>query len=663
MLAGLLAACILHVAPEGRDGNPGTIERPLATPFGAQARLRSLAKSGGSASGAVVEFADGVWSFDRPLRFWGRTDSGSPGGSVVWRARHPGKAIWRGGVSPVWRRANPEEVPPQVPAVARGHLLTAELPGSNALPGFTGAALAHVHAERMEHPLSLYQDGVRLTCARWPDDRAEVALAQEVVEPASWRGDVTNVPERVVRWAREPDLWVFGNWRRLYSEFSTRVAKIDVDRGVLTVDLPFHNPGLATEVPYYVFNAFCELDRPGEWVVDRANRRLWAWPVEGKPLPAVAWLPSLIVAASVSDLLFEGFVFEQTTDKALVLGNCERVDFVGCTVRQSTGSAADVKNGTACTFRNCTFVDLGEGGVRLSGGTLATLTPAGHAVEGCSFRDYGRFVHNYRPAVFLGGVGCRAVGNRISDSDGQAIAFEGNDHRIVSNEIRRVCRWNNDVGAVYGYMENWFQRGTEIAYNVICDIGRQSATNAVIDAIYLDCFTSGVRVHHNVIVRSRYCGIFSSGGNGNSITENVIVGTPCPLARWNLGLQGKKRKPFGLAERGKESPRYKPFVRQGELFRNALWRSRYPLLQNLLDEPDAVRAHNALYTTFCDNLMIDCGEANFVDLERTEGYHVVTNNIRVACCAVSPSKENLSLLKFLGNSSVSGEEGSTVEAR
>ena len=44
--APLSAATQIHVAPGGNDANPGTAAQPVATPQGAQVRVRSLIGAG-----------------------------------------------------------------------------------------------------------------------------------------------------------------------------------------------------------------------------------------------------------------------------------------------------------------------------------------------------------------------------------------------------------------------------------------------------------------------------------------------------------------------------------------------------------------------------------------------------------------------------------------
>ena len=64
----LSAATEVHVAPEptGNDANLGTALQPVATPKGAQVRLRALIQAGLSNAVEVI-FAAGTYQMDAPL--------------------------------------------------------------------------------------------------------------------------------------------------------------------------------------------------------------------------------------------------------------------------------------------------------------------------------------------------------------------------------------------------------------------------------------------------------------------------------------------------------------------------------------------------------------------------------------------------------------------
>ena len=153
--AGVLAsACclatgerVLHVAAAGDDANPGTRDRPLATPASARDAIRAASRSGGLPDGGVrVRIAGGLYRLAEPLILT-PADGGTKTRPIVYEAALGQRPILSGG-RPVtgWKRARRE---------ALANLWTVELPD--------------VKAGRW-YFRQLFADGRRLRRARLPND-------------------------------------------------------------------------------------------------------------------------------------------------------------------------------------------------------------------------------------------------------------------------------------------------------------------------------------------------------------------------------------------------------------------------------------------------------------------------------------------------------------
>ncbi|MDD4017189.1 MAG: right-handed parallel beta-helix repeat-containing protein [Kiritimatiellae bacterium] len=621
---------VLHVAPDGNDANPGTRERPLATWQGARDAVRAFkAKNGGRVppGGVSVEFAEGVWKASGALSL-SSADSGEPGAPVTWRARNRGKAVLSGRTDLQWRVPAADEAP-LLPEKARAHVRAASVPGTEPLPGFTGGGCIHTGLDRYEHPVSLFEGDMRLVPARWPDEGFHTLPPGTECPPGTWLDGTVDFPSpRLADWAKEKDLWVCGLWNRQYAENVTKALSVDPVKGVFTVDQPFDKRGKSAMPQFHVLNAFSELDRPGEWAVDRAARRIYAWPLKERGSPALAFTGHLLVVSNAAHVVFEGFIFEHARWDALVFARCTNAVLAASCVRHTSAWGVNIAGGRDCRVEGCDLYDIGEGGIRLEGGEQGSLAPANHAADNCHIRDYGKVIWNYRPGVGLFGVGCRAAHNLIHHSLHQGVSFEGNDHYVGFNVIHDTCRHNNDAGAVYGYMENWTGRGTTIEYNCIHMTGNQPRAEHIM-GIYLDAYTSDVTVRGNIVNRCPIA-LFSSGGQGNVIEKNVVLNSQLPIRRWNLGLMGKDKKPFSGAERGYKSGRFTGLQQKLDSPHGALWRARYPTIAKLFaaaEKEGPAYAHNALFTTFRDNLIVACAEPTFADLEFTRDYTTITNNL------------------------------------
>ena len=85
-----LGATTWHVAPQGRDTNPGTADAPFAT----LERARDAVRAARATDGATVEIHAGTYVRSESFKL-GPQDSGSATAPVVWRAlsRHHGTAV------------------------------------------------------------------------------------------------------------------------------------------------------------------------------------------------------------------------------------------------------------------------------------------------------------------------------------------------------------------------------------------------------------------------------------------------------------------------------------------------------------------------------------------------------------------------------------------
>lgn len=648
------AFAVEHVPPEYDARifrvSPADV-RPLEK---ARAFVRALkAQHGGRLprGGVIVEFADGTYGVDGT---WTLTDedSGSPECPILYRAAHPGKAVFTGETKLDWKRL-PEvgDLPASaalLPSAVRARVLTAELPAGE-LPTFFGAScyLQDEQLERSDYqfPFALYQGDRRLPNARWPNAACATVTELTGNVQTSWiyrtSRSVTfgaTGPEGAkpafATWLKEPDLYLHGEWNHEYVDTSARPEKIDAEKGLITLERRDAQYGLKLGAPFFAFNAVSELDAEGEWALDYKARRVYALPFAAGGEPVLARTHTLLSLEGVTDVEFEGFVFERVRGHAVICRNCRDVQFRTAVVRQTTGWGIRIEGGRNCRVEGCDLHDLGEGGVWLEGGNRDTLTHSGHVCDNCHIRDYARLVWNYNPGVSLLGCGSEATHNLIHDAPHQACFFYGAEHRFAWNVVHDVCRFTNDAGAIYSYNTHdaWSHRGNVIEYNVFHRIAPPRPEYCQLNAIYLDAFTSGTIVRGNIASESTY-GVFSSGGQDNRIERNVIVNTRNEaVRRWNLGLMGGER-PFWHRIWGKtnDSTRasylMKPLLDKGGLYGMSFWKDRYPNQLRPLDFTNTVLGHSSHYCRIANNVLAGSAPVHLVDPEVTEGTTVVKDNV------------------------------------
>ena len=562
--AALLAAGTLHVAPGGDDSGPGTAERPLATLSAAVAR---------SGPRGQIAVHAGTYRIDSSVVI----DSACPGLAV----RGEGLVRLHGGVDiprTAWRQVEGDlatRLRPQVRESARQVDLRAlgiEQVDPLEPRGFgRDGTLA---------PVELFVGGQAQTLARWPD--AGFVRTGEVLQAGARAGEggsEASLPvfaygdPRTERWRAESDLWAYGYWCWDWADESLPVASIAGGR--VTLGVP-HCYDLKTDRPFWVENALAELDRPGEYWIDREGLRLVAWLPSDAPARLSLSDEPILRLDGAQGVRIEGLTFEANRAWAVELQRSRGCSLERCLFRDLGLGGVRIAGGEHCTVRASRFADLGEGGVALAGGDRATLTSAGHVVEDCLFERYSRRARTYRPAVKVDGVGMAVRRSTFREAPHCAILFGGNDHLFEGNLVVDVLQSTGDGGAFYGGRD-WTARGTVIRENLF---QRLHGEHLYENGVYLDDQLCGITVEDNVFLDC-YWGMLVGGGRDNVLRRNLFIDCRRAMHLDARGLDWAASMRSTLEERLEAVP-----------YRSQAWRKRFPQLLTLLeDEPMAPRGN------------------------------------------------------------------------
>ena len=572
-LCGALHAAELFVSPTGRDDNPGTKARPLASLEAARDRLRALApaprvlvlRAGTYARGATLEL---------DARDSGLTVRGEPGVRLIG-----------GEVVSGWAPCTD----PRLPAAARGQ--AREIP----LSGDRGALTRRGFGISAPPPApELFVDGVAQTLARWPN-AGEWSVMRS---GGTNRFGVSVEPERLRRWAAAEELWVHGYWTYDWADTYERVASVDVAAATLATVPPHGAYGYKEGKRFYALNLIEELDAPGEYWIDRVGGRLVAWlPDKGETVVSRLTTP-LVTVTGATNVAIERLTLACSRGEGIRVAGGANVRIAGCTVRGLGTSGISVEGGRNHRVLSCDLYDLGESGVSVSGGDRRTLEPAGHVVENCDIHHISRLCRTYRPAVGLQGVGNVARRNHLHDGPHNAILMGGNDHLVEGNEIDRVCTQTGDAGAVY-MGRNLTMRGTVIRGNHFHDIGPTiTAKDGFVDvmAVYLDDCFCGTTIVSNVFERAGRA-MMIGGGRDNVVANNLFLDCNPAMHVDARGIGWASfwfdgRDPF-LMDGLKEVPYDRP-----------PYATRYPHLAGILQDEPA----RAKYNRLLNNVVIGKGK-------------------------------------------------------
>jgi hypothetical protein len=587
MSAGILtiasAEQTLHVSPQGLDTNPGTSAAPLATLDGARDRVRTIKT--GRTTPITVEFAPGIYYFSKATKFT-KEDSGTASAPITYRAAKEAKVRLTGGVEiRKWTTVRDETVLARIPAEARPHVRVTDLTAQ----GLHDLGRLAVHGFSMGSPVAeaeLFEADSPMTLARWPNKGF-----QSIKNVAKAKTEITLDTDRAARWTDEPDPWLFAYWHHDWAEIYEPIQSIDAPRHLIHRD-PKIRPryGISPRrARWYALNLLSEIDRPGEYYIDRKAGKLYFWPTRPDAKCTLSLSDAIILGNSVSHLRFQGFTIETCRGTAITLTGGTDCKVIGCTIR-NTGLQAVSLSGDRHEVFGCDVYGNGGGGISVSGGERKTLRPGNCVVENNHVHHYSRRARTYQTGITIAGCGNRMSHNLVHHGPHMAISAPGNDHIVEYNEIHNAVYESGDAGAYY-VGRDWTQRGNILRYNYWHQIVGATGHGGM--TIYLDDQHCGHTIYGNVFERCSRA-VFIGGGDDNSVTNNLFVNCwkAVHLDKRGIGWQKKATNdPEGtLRSRLRDMP-----------VKSKLWSRRYPNLVKLLEDDPGVPKRN----TFSRN--VSCG--------------------------------------------------------
>jgi hypothetical protein len=588
----------LYVAPNGNDAWSGGLAEPkdgngpFLTLQRARDEIRKLKRDGGlPKDGIGVEIRGGVYELASPLALTAE-DSGTADAPIVYRGRKGDKVRLVGGrIITGWGPVTDPAVLARLEESARGQVVQADLKAQ----GITdlGEVKPGPSWGQSEAGLELFFQHTPMTLARWPNEgfvKIPKVVGPTLVDCRGTKGCQEGIftyeGDRPRRWIGEPEIMLEGYWFWDWADQRLKVESIDLEKSVISLmPQPQHAFGFRDGQWYYAYNLLSELDRPGEWYLDRDRGILYFWPpapVE-QGQPTLSMLPSLVVMKDVSNVTLSGLLLEVCRDTALVVENAAHVQIVGCTLRNAGGFAISL-SGCNSSVVGCDIYDMGNGGVILNGGDRNTLAPGELVADNNHIHHYGRINRMCKAAISLGGVGNRATHNLIDNAPHQAMNFSGNDHLIEFNEIHSVCYESNDAGAIYSG-RNWTMRGTVIRHNFFHDISGYEGRGCV--GVYLDDQFCGTEIIGNLFHKVTRAAMIG-GGRDCTIANNIFVDC-LPATHVDARGLGWAADGFDGLKKGLDDVPYQA----------PLWAGRYPKLVPILDEQPMAPKGNLIARNIC----------------------------------------------------------------
>ncbi len=336
--------------------------------------------------------------------------------------------------------------------------------------------------------------------------------------------------DRAENWAGADQAYMFGFWVHDWATQAVAVKDIDETTGVITSKYPSHY-GLKTGQRFYVYNLLEEISQPGEYFIDRKTGLMYFY----KPAGAEA-------TDEITLSLHSGAIFNITasnvTLKDLVIGASRgsavnakgnNVKIENCDI-SGTGDRAVTLSGTNSVISNCYIHDV-NGGILLDGGSLDTLTPGNSKALNNTITNFSRLNKTYTAAIGVSGMGNIASYNIISDGEHLAMRLSGVDNEISYNDISKVLKEADDMGAIY-YGRSWTSRDNRINFNFIHDLHSTAVGtgDSEIGGIFLDDHTADFEVYGNIFYDIDGHGVRLNKGREHKINNNIFGKLKFPVS-------------------------------------------------------------------------------------------------------------------------------------
>lgn len=643
---------IYYVSGTGKDSNPGTIEKPFATLVKARNTLRAQRKLHPQDTFTVF-IRKGTYFLSESF-ILDSNDSGTKDIPVTYSAFAHEEVYLTGGIRIPVNKAvavtDPSVVARLVPE-ARAKILQVNLKALG-IRNYGTVKPKGFGRSYTTAPMELFCNQTAMKPARWPND--SLVPIGKVIDPGSIPrngdfshrgGKFTYEVQRPARWALANDLWISGFFRYGYADDAVRIARLDTANKTLTTEQEtmYGFEGGKVFQRWYAFNLLEEIDRPGEYYIDRKAGMLYFMPPAGRleTLELSFTESPLLVMENVSYVHFKNLIFECSRGMGAYIekGRENRIDrcvfrnlgmvavMVGKGINTpnglqhaATGKPAsrmignlyghlytnntfDREAGFGHTISNCQVYNIGSGGIILGGGNRLTLEKGNNQVVNCRIYDFNRIERSYKSGINIDGVGNIIRNCEIYNCPGSAILLHGNDHLIEYNNIHHAVTDGDDMGAIY-YGRDPSEFGNKVRHNFFHHLGND---HGYLVAVYHDDGACGMEVYGNVFYKAGSRASLIGGGNDNVYRNNLFID-----CRQAIHLDNRLQ---GWA---------KSFIQRNDLFEQRLkavnyqqppYATAYPSLANYFEDRPGLPKRNYIEgNVFVNTKLITDGKAEWSDV-------------------------------------------------
>ena len=534
----------------GSSGGDGTKEKPLGSIEAAKNMVVGLSPDK-KANGVTVMIRGGEYALTSSIEFK-KGDSGAEGAPVVYSAYNNEEVVIHGGVdveTSEFKKVSDKNVLNRLDKSVRDNVLEIDLKKSKYSDlgknycNFTANDSVQYSGGQNSNSIMLFYKDTMMQNAVYPNFGEKFAKGNPAIEGDGLRFYVDESEKNKLAAWEKTDL------RDAVLKYITKtgygyyVASMDgatVKSQTNSIWLPpkrYVAPGvdsLNNMARYWVVNLIEEIDMPGEWAIDYANKKLYFLPPGGaKQKIRLSMLNKpLIKLDGASNITFKGLTVGYARNNGFSLSNCNNVVVDGCTIK-GVGEIGISMNGRDCTnntVKNCIITEIGTHAVSISNAGAAgkKYIPCENRVENCDISNTSIHAKMAFSITMNNAPGTRIVHNRIHNTPSIAINILFSIGSTIDyNELYDACREALDYGAIYAPSDtSW---GTSISHNYIHDVIRYTQQGSPVNAIYLDSWGSGYICVGNIIKNVTTYGFHCNGSNSNAIHDNIIINAGTPI--------------------------------------------------------------------------------------------------------------------------------------
>jgi len=598
-----------YVAPDGNDGGLGTLDSPFATIEGARDAIRKLRAQGMEDYAFTVYMRGGNYPVNKGI-ILEEQDSGSESAPIVYRNYLDEEVNLIGGCTIDGNQFNRVEDTDLLDRLVnqdiRDNLWCIDLKtkgitdvGSSYLRGVYSYATEYLEGGYLTKPslppVEVLYNGNCMTQARYPNlgDSEEYMRIAEVIESGHASEDsnpstpfvMRVADDRIHNWTgaiatqtAKNKVMMHGYWTYDYADQSIPIKEINTDNNYITSTLrPAYEP--RATMRFYVYNLLEELDIPGEYYLDYDNAVLYLCPLEDIEEAKVSLSltkDTIITLINTNYVTFSGINVLGARNGAFKIDGGSHNLIEESNISGTSYYAVNIRNTTSSGIQNSHIYDV-NGGVILTGGVRKTLQDGNNFVKNCHIERFARLDKGYTPAVDISGVGNVVSHNIIHDAPHMAIAFSGQNHKIIYNEFYDIVKECYDSGVIYGGL-TWVGRGVEIKYNYFHDMDTSSLGGIGFCAVYMEAGQSDMEVSGNLFENIDGGAIWLGGGSDVTMENNYIIN-----CKYGLWLQ-KSMETIDLESVFYE--KYESADKTIDFAANEVWQEKFPKLYEFMKLSD-----------------------------------------------------------------------------